>query len=676
MPTTTTPHHFPSLFRQDGFTMILVLGVMLVTSLLLVAAFTAADGEIHLTSTDRAQKKAYYAAEAGIEDYEYHLTQDGNYLSYCTNPPAENPALNQVGETSHRATVPSTNSEPTNEQYAIQLLPAESSPERKCNTNKIVETMLEEKGSATGTFRIESTGYSGGEERTLVATFRNANFVSYVWYTKYETGDPVIYGLPLRTQCENFYGVRPGESQCRNNFFINEESVNGPMHTEDHVGVCGSPVFGRSASDRIEFGSDGNKEGTGYSNEGLSCGGETPVFKGDHILPKEVPSIEPPPGDEELKHVVEPAYLFSEKTEIVLEGSAMTIIEHKGAGAPTEVTKPAVAFPPNGVIYVTGSCPEAYSPFGPKPRYTSSEPNGGTDTTCGNVYVHGKYSSSLTIVAENDIVINGNITTPTSPENSPTGVPTSNALLGLIANNFVRIYHPVTKTYEGHGPELEGPNHKEVVKVEAKTSTLAKELKVEVQESGGEYQVLVLNAKSETLEKTKLFKEAKEIVGQPSSYVTYSKGAKYAEGESEKLKKLAAKGLNETCNKVENDKYNSTAKECEYTMEAGQCDAPNSELDLKEPIIYAAMLAVKHAVIVDNFNCGLANLNHLNIYGAVAGLFTNGFTGEFSGSSIVHGYPYDANYDNRLQVEEPPHFLNPVQAAWYIQRQTVAPPNP
>ena len=61
--------------------MILVLGVMLVTSLLLVAAFTAADGEIHLTSTDRSQKKAYYAAEAGIEDYEYHLTQDGNYLS-------------------------------------------------------------------------------------------------------------------------------------------------------------------------------------------------------------------------------------------------------------------------------------------------------------------------------------------------------------------------------------------------------------------------------------------------------------------------------------------------------------------------------------------------------------------------------------------------------------------
>ena len=43
-----------------------------------------------------------------------------------------------------------------------------------------------------------------------------------------------------------------------------------------------------------------------------------------------------------------------------------------------------------------------------------------------------------------------------------------------------------------------------------------------------------------------------------------------------------------------------------------------------------------------------------------------------SGSSLQSGYGYSANYDNRLQVEEPPHFLNPIQAAWYIQRQTLA----
>ena len=545
--------------------MLVTIGVMLVTSLLLIATFTAANGDIQLTHNDTSAKKAYYAAQAGIDDYAYHLTQDGNYLSYCTEPPTSNPALNQFPETTHRAIVPSTNGEATNEQYAIQLLPAESAPagDHKCDREHLVETMLEEKtGGPVGTFRIESTGYSGGEKRTLVATFRNANFVSYVWYTKYETGDPTVDGpVPVGkpstwwTECGQFYGIRPSQCNTFNNFFATGESVNGPMHTEDHVGVRGEPIFGRNEYDRIEFGqSVGGDEG--YSNEG--SGTANPLFKGDHIPPKEVLSIEPPPGDEELQHIVEPAYLYKEKTEIALEGSTMTVKTHVGTHTvkeeeegKKEETKTGVAFPPNGVIYVAGGCSETYSPFGPKPAYSA-------DTACGNVYVHGEYTSSLTIASENDIVINGNITTPHNGE----GKPTSNALLGLIANNFVRIYHPLT-------------------------------------------------------------------------------------GSREKAEYLK-------CGTSVND----------TTVEPK---------DLNEPTVYAAILAVKHAVIVDNFDCGTPTLGHLNIYGAVAGLFTNGMTGVISGSTLIHGYGYNANYDNRLQVEEPPHFLNPIQAAWYVQRETVAP---
>jgi hypothetical protein len=575
--------------------MIIAIGVMFVTSLLLVGAFTAASGEIHLSSSDTAQKKAYYAALAGIENYENHLTEDGNYLSYCTEPPSANAALNQVGETTHRAVIRDEKEKSLNEEYAIQLLPAESAPtnDRKCDPNNLVETMLEEKSTgAVGTFRIESTGYSGNEKRTIVATLRNANFVSFVWYTKFETGDPSVYGEPPKelpnyyTECAKFYGERPKEggspNRCRNNFFINGESVNGPMHTEDHAGVCGSPIFGRTGNDRIEFGhASGKPEDEGYSSEGLGCSA-TPVFNGKHLLPKEVVSIEPPPGDEELKHIVEKAYEYNGKTEIALEGSTMTVSQWEWEEVKKEYVKKStsgVAFPPNGVIYVKQiSCPEAYSPFGPKPKYSE-------DVKCGNVYVHGEYTASLTIASENDVIVNGNITTP----HSASGTPTSNSLLGLIANNFVRIYHPVEETYKGSG------------------------------------------AKEETCK---------------------TNGKKVAE------------------------KYNASRKACEYTDEASECDAPNAlALDLNEPTIYAAMLAVKHAVIVDNFNCSTPVLGSLKVYGAVAGLFTNGFTGEFSGSSIIHGYPYNANYDNRLQVEEPPHFLNPIEASWSVQRETLA-PNP
>ncbi len=534
--------------------MIVTLGVAVVTAMLLIATFALARSEVHLTKTDTAEKKAYYAAVAGVDDYEYHLTQDGDYLSYCTNPVPANPALNQVGEKdAHKATIPNiSGDEPTNEQYAITLLPAETAPktDRKCDSNRLVETMLEEKGAATGTFRIESTGYAEGAERTVVATFRNANFVSFIFYTKFETGDPSLYGEPPAsepkryTECGQFYGERPSYCGTFNNYFATGETVNGPMHTEDHVGICGSPVFGRNASDRIEFRSEGYHGDEGYSSE--ECGGSAnPVFKGSHIKPSEVPSVEPPPGDEELLHIVEPAYLYKDKTAIILEGNTMTVKQHVGTSE--EKTESGVGFPPNGVIYVSGGCSTAYSPFGPSPGYNE-------DSNCGNVYVHGNYTSSLTIASENDIVINGNITTPVNSE----GAPTSNAMLGLIANNFVRVYHPITGTRAKHFYE---------------------------------------------------------------------------------------------CGSAAN----------------------NTALDLKNPTIYAAILAVKHAFIVDNFDCGSPTLGNLNVYGAVAGLFSNGMTGVIDGETLIAGYGYDANYDNRLQLEEPPHFLNPIQAAWYVQRETLAP---
>jgi len=555
--------HRSRLAREDGVTMLLALGTMVVTAGLIVAAFTSSQGEIRLTSRDTASKKAYYAAEAGISDYTYHLTQDSNYLTYCTTPSPANPALNQVTEgTTHRAVVPAVEEHgelvPSHEEYALDLIPAESAPaiyKTECNRSHLVESMIEQTGAAAGTFRIKSTGFSEGVSRTIIATFRNADFVSFVWYDEFETGDPALYSAPPKEPekyavCGQVWGVRPGICNPLNNYFINGESVNGPMHTEDHVGICGSPVFGRTVTDRIEFrhavGGD-----SGYSGE-EACGGlGTPVFKGTHIPPNEVPSLKPPPGDEELEHIVEAPYHYHEKTKIVLEGTTMTVTTHwgktTGPESEREHTTSGVPFPPGGVIYVSGGCPTPYSPYGPIPAYNA-------DTACGNLYLSGEYKESLTIASQNDIIINGNITTPVNAE----GVPTTTALLGLIANNFIRLYHPLT---------AERPN------------------------------------------------------------AFYSCGA-----------------------------------------------AKNSPKDLNEPTIYAAMLAIKHSVIIDNFDCGEPNKGHFNVYGAVAALFSNGDTGVESAGTLVAGYSYHALYDDRFEAAEPPHFLNPIQAAWYVQRQTLDPP--
>jgi hypothetical protein len=98
-----------------------------------------------------------------------------------------------------------------------------------------------------------------------------------------------------------------------------------------------------------------------------------------------------------------------------------------------------INFPSNGVLYVENSKTEAcavttYTPFGADVE---------NDSGCGNVYVNGEYTESLTIASADDVIINGNL--ETSHESS--GEPTGGATLGLIAENYVRLYHPVKKGY-------------------------------------------------------------------------------------------------------------------------------------------------------------------------------------------------------------------------------------
>jgi type II secretory pathway pseudopilin PulG len=554
---------------EGGFTMIVTLVALVVASLLMVAAFTAANGDVHLTHTDTNAKKAYYAALAGISDYAYHLNEDVNYWTYCTTGgAASNHSLNQFGSTANRVAVP----EAGEEKYAIQLLPASSSAEEKCNPANPVATMIESgvktNGANSGTFRIQSTGYSGSQERTVVATFSNGGFLKFIYYTKYETADSVTYEPP-EPKCEAFRAFRPGS--CSTISFISADHLNGPVHTEDTASICNEPTFGRGPADVIEF------RGGSVATGGCS---NSAKYLGTLIPPAKVQSIEPPPSNNSLKSVVEPAYSYEGKTAIVLTGTTMNVTHYKEVSLPVPhvvtTTEFAVPLPPSGVIYVSNkACSQLYSPYGPE--YAK-------DTECGNVYVSGNYTGQLTIAAENDVVINGSITTPVNSEGSPT----TNAVLGLISNNFVRLYHPVGEFYNGHG-------------------------------SG-----------------------------------------------------------NKECNG--SDKYVGGGK-CEYENTENGCDAPNLSAaedpngwgKLTNPTIYAAILAVNHSFIVDNFACG-SPLETLTVHGAIAQIF-RGTVGTHSGGVVASGYAKNYVYDDRLQYESPPYFLNPVRAPWTIRRETLA-PNP
>ena len=173
--------------------MIAAVGAVALLSVLSAAALAATQGDIHLTQRDLDRKKAYAAAQAGIADFSYHLNNDNSYWAKCTNVPEPN-AMNDVGFTSNRRTLSGGG------EYAIESLPAAGFA--KCDkTNS--ESMIEKADGVVGTFRIRSTGFVGNDEVSLVASYKRASLLDFIYMTNYETSDPLTYATSTEVTAAN-----------------------------------------------------------------------------------------------------------------------------------------------------------------------------------------------------------------------------------------------------------------------------------------------------------------------------------------------------------------------------------------------------------------------------------------------------------------------------------------
>jgi hypothetical protein len=414
---------------EDGFSMIVVMGVMAASSLFVAAAFAAANGDLPLTRDSQDRKQAYAAAEAGINYYQYHLNQDPDYWTRCTNVPAPNATENQPVNQRWNG----TGSDPrrwrnvagTPTQYTLELMPAGSYT--SCVENNL-STMID---PATGAFEIRSTGRprAGSKlKRSLVAQFRRRSFLDFLYFTDFETTDPINYSSNqswAQANCGDKYRAQRSNS-CSEIQFASNDEIKGPFHTNDDILTCGSPGFGRNSSDSIEF----SGPAPGYTRlGGGSCSG-TPEFRGPRRAG--VRALTMPPTNNELLTVAQSGGLVYEgRTTIRFNGSPsnnMTVTNpYVNSGNPQTRSLPA-----NGVLYVknrTGGCGTVPPP---------SDANYSEPSTCGNLYVSGTYTSSMTLAAQNDVIIRP----PTGTSNGDI-IGSGNSVLGLVANQFVRVYHPV-----------------------------------------------------------------------------------------------------------------------------------------------------------------------------------------------------------------------------------------
>ncbi len=504
---------------QKGFTSVTLMGVLLVGGLLVAGSFTVVDPDIGFSKKDEDYKQANGAAEAGISYYLTRLAQDTSYYVHCTNvTPPDGPGTSPVNQpwngTSPTADPRVSRAIPgSTSRYTIELLPATGFS--TCIEND-QSSMI---NPATGAFRIRSTGTMGSRKRSIVATLRRKGFIDFLYFTNRETSDPSTYSSSAdQTQASSECDA-PRQSRtsfCSRISFIDADEIRGPFHSNDSILVCGSPDFGVDANDIIEL----NQNSPGYfATNGCSA---APNFKGTLSYPSGV--LPMPTSNAELRNTATSAYQFNGNTRILLKGDTMDVTYPGGS-------KTGLALPANGVIYVNNvACSQGYQ------RTNTFRTSDALQSTCGDVQVSGTYNKDITIGADNDIIVTDDL----KRGGSAPGV-----LAGLIANNFVRVYHPVN----------------------------------------------------------------------------YSSG---------------------------NCAGNATGGPGSITIEA-------------------ALLALNHSFIVDNWFCG-SPVGTLTVYGAIAQYY-RGPVGTFLGGNVASGYVKSYDYNYRLKNREPPFFITPTDSPWQIVRQ-------
>ena len=422
-----------------------------VLMLLTVAVVGYGVGSQNLSRHDQNWNAALASAEAGIDDYVFRLNENANYWQYnAANPPPD-------GNLAFSAWVGvAGGNTPAVFRYDVDASTIGSD----------------------GRVRISATGRVGNTERTVYSTLRRRSFLDYLYFTDYETMDPASYtGSPFtaaqaQTRCAKHYygGINlqrdvsgrvdyTGDSDsngayCTEINFISADLINGPLHTNDAFLVCGSPHFNGETST-----SWSGQSGVRYRTNG-GCSPNSPIFAnaGD---PRLLAPLAMPPSNSSLKgetNVGVGGCLYTGPTRIKLNTDGTMTVKSPFSNQTNNTPCPTNgtgALPSNGVIFVqnvpsvssdanyTSGCPYNVSgrahPLG-LPR--SSDVNT-YDCRNGDVFLEGTLNGQLTIAADNNIVLTWHT--------SYAGGLGGDDLLGLVANNYVEIYHPVSCTTGGSG---------------------------------------------------------------------------------------------------------------------------------------------------------------------------------------------------------------------------------
>lgn len=222
--------------RDDGMALITVVifGTVLVMLVATAAAF-AGSGAMK-SRTDDDWNAAMAAAYAGLEDYKARLANDTTYVQY------RNPA-SPFSSTSTGGLPPTTN--PAFSGWTQVPSGEQASPSRSYFRYEVDNSQY----SATGVVRLRSTGKVGTEVRTIVVNVRQTGFIDFLYFTDFEVKDPDQSNTACATSTGKpnyawFYSSNTHSSSCTEIQFGPNDTINGPLHSNDTLLICGSTFNG------------------------------------------------------------------------------------------------------------------------------------------------------------------------------------------------------------------------------------------------------------------------------------------------------------------------------------------------------------------------------------------------------------------------------------------------
>jgi hypothetical protein len=453
---------------DEGVALIMVTLTMMIVTVVITGALWYAVQTQTGARRDQDWNGALAAAQAGVDDYLSRLNKVDTYwqTTDCTNVALKKP---MGGTCTWGASTP------------VGWLPVTGSPTSSFHYD------VDTSGTySQGTIKLTSTGKVGKVKRSVVGTLRKTGFGEFLYYTDFETIDPAteaIFGVnnvKAQTLCSRHYWDNPtrGEStypgspyssdqNCPDINFVGGDELDGPVHSNDAMLMqrlnSKDPWFKQTVTTSYPTCLNATNPTQCYRSNGTV----TPKFdKGISyrsylpfpativsLKPNTDPTVTPTPG-----------CLYTGPTRIkFVSGGKMKVWSrysktlNTGCGNPSSSWPQTVNVPNNNLIYVqdipaaqtspvppAGSCADKSidaSTSGDSDSNQIPVPNdynntlGEANCRYGTVYVEGTLSGRVTIAADNNIIVTGDTTY--------VGGAGGTDALGLIASNFVKVFHPV-----------------------------------------------------------------------------------------------------------------------------------------------------------------------------------------------------------------------------------------